>query len=251
MDCWASCLGGCSDKVSREHVVSQSLFRDDEVMVQGFSWCPQLKKIGISSLTAKILCRHHNSMLSPVDQGGADAFDALREMRRISSIREKVGGRFNNVVRHTIDGPLLERWLLKTLINISYNGDKPIGRSSTIAGKPSDELVRIAFGQAQFSGKAGLYIIGMVGMNMHSKDMFKFAPLVKDGHHIEGGVFVFRGHPLLLFLEPEGVPKPLTGLHIEGYDLGKCAVNFHLQRIKVLSQRKHLSQMLTFTWPVA
>jgi hypothetical protein len=181
-----------------------------------------------------------------VDESGADAFNSLREMRRISNIREQLKGRFHKLVRHSI--PLLERWLLKTLINLSYNGDKPIGRLSTIAGKPSDELVKIAFGHSQFAGRAGLYVIGMVGMNMKSTDMFKFAPLVKHNHHIEGALFVFRGHPLLLFLEPEGVLQPLSGLHLEGYDLGHCQVNFHLQRILV-SQGKHHSQLLTLnTW---
>src|SRR5688572_6738799 len=35
--------------------------------------------VGLGSLTSKILCRHHNSNLSPLDAVGGAAFDALRQ----------------------------------------------------------------------------------------------------------------------------------------------------------------------------
>jgi hypothetical protein len=129
MNCWASCLGDCSDKVSREHLVSEGLFQSDTVRVQGFSWCKtEPKEIGISGLTSKILCTHHNNTLSPVDEGGRSAFNTLREVRRVENVREKLKRRIWTVVRREINGLLLERWLLKTTINISYGKEYPIGR---------------------------------------------------------------------------------------------------------------------------
>lgn len=248
MECWANCLGDCSDEASREHLVSKSLFQDDVVRVSGLSWCREPKDIGITNLTAKILCRRHNSLLSPVDEGGAAAFDAFRELRRIANIREKLRGPFRTVVKHSFDGPLLERWLLKTTINLSYKGDKPIGRGSISAGIPPDDLVRIAFGRASFYGRAGLSFILRPGMQIKSEDALTFAPLLKDGSVIEGGLFVFRGQQMLLFLEPGGAPPNLSGLQWNGEDLGNCQFNFHNTKITV-KQGKHISQVLKIHWP--
>jgi len=69
--------------------VSESLFPQGVIQVQGFSWCKDKpKEIGMSGLTAKILCTRHNSDLSPVDDAGAKAFNVFREMRRIANGRE-------------------------------------------------------------------------------------------------------------------------------------------------------------------
>jgi hypothetical protein len=247
MDCWAACLGDCGDKASREHLVSASLFVDDEILVQGFPWCPEGRKIGLANLTAKILCERHNNILSPVDEGGAEAFNTLREFNRIEQARQRIRVRITNVIKHRINGLILERWFLKTLINFSYNGDKPIGRGSQVAGKPSDELVRIAFGLSHFRGRAGLSFVVRVGMQIRSQDIFKFAPLIKDGR-IEGGLFVFRGQPMLLYLGEEGVPVPLSGVHVEGEDLGSCLINFHNERITA-NRGKHPSQVIRIDWP--
>jgi hypothetical protein len=249
MDCWAECLGDCSDEQSREHIVSESLFLNETIDVTGFPWCKTTKRIGIANLTAKILCRHHNSQLSPVDDGGAKAFAAFREMNRVSEMRRRLRSRFNSVGRHHIDGPLLERWLLKTLINISYKGDKGIGRGSTVLGKPTDELVRIAFGLEPFRGRAGLSFVVKPGMQMLTAETLTTAPLVKEAiQRIEGGIFIFRGFPMILFLEPEGLPTPLTGIQIGNYDLGNCQMNFHNHEITE-NQRGLRSQVLKISWP--
>jgi len=246
MDCWAACLGGCSDKMSGEHLVSKSLFMDEKVMVQGFSWCPEPKLIGIKSLTANILCTKHNSDLSHVDDGGAAAFDAFRQMMRISNIRKGMKGRITNVVRHECDGPLLERWLLKTLINISYDGEKPIGEGASV-GNPTDQLVRIAYGLEPFPLGAGLSMIVRVGMRLNSNDTVKFAPIFRHGQYIAGGHFMFRGQSMLLSLWPGG-PGNLNGLVVGGEDLGKCRMNFHNEKI-LEKHGKDLSQTLTIHWP--
>ena len=246
MDCWAASLGGCSDRKSGEHLVSKSLFVGQKVTVQGFSWCPEPKQVGIGSLTANILCAKHNSELSPVDDGGAAAFHALREMMRISNVRKNIKGRITNVVHHHCDGPLLERWLLKTLINISYRGDKPIGQGAKV-GKPTEDLVPIAYGLEPFPAGAGLSFIVHVGMQVRSTDVVKFAPIFRHGEYIDGGHFVFRGQGLFLNLWPGGLGS-LAGLHIEGEDLGSCRMNYHNERIDE-KHGKDLSQTLKIHWP--
>src|SRR5690348_538201 len=149
--CWASCLGNCSNKLSREHLVSKSLFLSESIRVQGFPWCKDDPvDIGISGLTSKILCELHNNDLSPYDQSGAQAFATFRESMRLDNVRRNMEPRRWNVKKFRIDGPGLERWCLKTLINLSCNGTLPIGRDSQVVGRPSERLVRVAFGLESF-----------------------------------------------------------------------------------------------------
>lgn len=86
--CWAKCLGNCSQKMSREHTISQGLFNTDEIMVQGFPWClNEPKCIGLANLVAKILCETHNNALNELDDGAKRAFDVFREAIRLNNVR--------------------------------------------------------------------------------------------------------------------------------------------------------------------
>lgn len=246
--CWAACLGNCGVKASREHLVSQSLFIGESVRVQGFPWCRETpKEIGLSRLTAKILCEHHNNSLSPVDDAGARAFAVLREMRRLANVRERMKPQRWNIIRHRIDGPLLERWFLKTLINLCCDRDYPIGLESRVAGRPTERIVRIAYGLESFTDQAGLYFVIRSGMQVVSTDTVSFVPLIKHRAHVEGGVFSFRGLRFLLFLEPEGPPFPLSGIFVDGEDLGDVQFNFHNRQITEKTG-KYRSQVLTIDW---
>jgi hypothetical protein len=248
MHCWGASLGGCSDKISREHLVSESLFTSDTVRVQGFPWCKEAKEIGISGLTAKILCVKHNNDLSPIDSAGAHGFATFREIRRLANVRQKLKPGPRTVKRYRIDGLGLERWFLKTLINLCYDGEYPIGRSSQIAGKSSEELVRIAYSLDSFKGRAGLYFMAQVGMKIDSTDTVSFSPLIqKDGLRIESGMFSFRGQGFVLALEPEGPPQPLHGVMLNGENLGIAQLNFHNTKI-FIKEGKYLSQELTIDW---
>jgi hypothetical protein len=127
--CWAASWGDCAQKITRERVVSQCLFECDEIMVQGLKWClNEPKRIGLSNFVGKILCKNHHRALCDLD-AALHAFDVFREAIRLNQVREKLGRpptRWN--VKHMeIDGPLLERWFLKTLINLTFGGEWPIG----------------------------------------------------------------------------------------------------------------------------
>src|SRR5882672_6826080 len=124
-ECWAKSLGDCEGKLSREHLISKSLFDGAEIQVFGLPWCPpEGKVIGIDGLAAKILCRLHNNRLSEVDQAGGEVFKKIKRFlgKVKSNPREKI----------KVDGSLLERWLLKTAINICCNPkDLRVGKDST------------------------------------------------------------------------------------------------------------------------
>lgn len=245
--CWAASLGGCSEKISREHVVSQSLFMSEQVLVQGFPWCPQPKLIGLSGLTAKILCAKHNSDLSELDTAGAKAFAAMREMMRLSNVRATLKPRNWTVQRYKIDGPRLERWFLKTLINLSFEGEYFIGLDSTEVGRPSKTLVEICYGVRQFREHAGLYSAAQVGQDIESNDTVRFGALLKYQKYVVGGFFSFRGNRYLLFLEEASRPQLPSGVGLQGEDWSPFQLNFHNQAIREMAG-KHLSQVLETKW---
>jgi hypothetical protein len=226
MVCWADCLGNCESKQSREHVVSENLWLSNTVTVQGVSWWADAPKdIGIANLTAKILCRRHNSDLSRVDSSAGDSFATLREVARLKNVREAMKPIRWTVKKYVLDGVMLERWFLKTLINIAFDGKYPIGSDATVAGRPSERLVRIAYGLESFKGKAGMYTMSRVGMEVTLEDRVSFSPIMArapHGEYVVAGIFVFRGFKFLLYLEPEG-PQDMTGLHFKGSISGERA----------------------------
>lgn len=81
------------------------------------------------------------------------AFCALREMRRLGNVRSQMKPRCWNVVTYDIDGSMLHRWFLKTLINLSYGGNYTIGRTSSTNGISSEHLVRVAYGLSSVNGE--------------------------------------------------------------------------------------------------
>jgi hypothetical protein len=146
-----------------------------------------------------------------------------------------------------IDGPKLARWFLKTLINLSYDRGHPIGRDSGISGRPSDRLVRIAYGLETFSGLAGLHMVAAVGTDHHFRDEVAFANVVRDGVHAEAGCFFFHGMIVLLCLEAQGPPHPLTGLTLHGVDLGTAHIKFHLEHVN-WDVKGYRSHSIDFRW---
>ncbi len=203
--CWAAPLGDCADGISREHYISESLFKgDDQIVVQGFKWClDEPKTIGLPNLVAKILCRRHNSSLSDLDTAALNAFNVFREAIRLQQVREKLRrpAASWNVKQMVIDGPLLERWFLKTLINLSVGGEWPIGSHAEI-GKPSQDLVEIAFGKRDFEHGAGMYVAARAGEQIDSMDRVNFTPMTDEKGRLTAGRFNFRGYRFLLILLP-------------------------------------------------
>jgi hypothetical protein len=252
VECWASAIGSCSSKASKEHIISGGLFIDTIVRVEGFSWCKDNpKEIGLDSLTAKILCKTHNETLSPVDDAGIGAFKAFRELRRIANVRKGLRPRSWPVIHHSINGIMLERWFLKTLINISLVDRKyPIGGISS-KNAPTEDLVKIAFGLAPFLGRSGLYSVIYDGQRIDSSDVISFSPLIKDKSYIAGGKFSFRGFKFLLFLLPEGPPEQLTGIRFGEEDWGQAQLNYHNRSITEELQGHRLSQIVDIDWGIS
>lgn len=201
--CWAAACGGCGEGPSAEHIVSKCLFPEGVVHVSGFDWCKgETKSIGVNGLERQILCKTHNSALSETD---AEAKKALGLFQR-SAPPTKDDPLGNN----NVDGLKLERWLLKTAVNLSYRGNLHIGvgMSGSVPGLPSPYLIDVAFGRLPFSHQMGAHFLFPAKETLHHPSEIVMIPLIKDGH-IGGFYFELRSQAVFLNLFPGHAPPTL------------------------------------------
>lgn len=142
--CWANSLGGC-DTMSGEHVISNAIFASGcgcPLVVEG------VKRINGGAPTrgadkANILCRKHNSLLSPLDAVAGQVAKWVHDSDKAE---------FTDNLE--IAGELLERWALKTAINYAA-----AGWSEKTKWRPGPRLVECAFGVRPLPPACGLYSV--------------------------------------------------------------------------------------------
>ncbi|MBI4818894.1 MAG: SEC-C domain-containing protein [Deltaproteobacteria bacterium] len=160
--CYAAPLGGCTGSLSREHYFSknllQSLTNAGVVEPRGlFSGPNDPKKIGINSLTAKILCEGHNSVLSPLDMVGGRFFEVFHRIHATPwSPRSESFELFS--------GHDVERWMLKTMLGFAKSGIAPDqGRRVRLSAAFEVQLLRHVFEGVPLPEGAGLYFVEPIG----------------------------------------------------------------------------------------
>jgi len=251
--CWASSLGDCSGGITREHLVTESVFAGKEISVNGLPWCRTKTVIMLpTNLTANILCQHHNNGLSSVDEAGLAAFNVFRTAGEIQEARRqesasRIASHAFPVVQHEIDGHKLERWLLKTLINYEMVGDQSlsIGPPSPGSGHPPKELVEIAFGRKIFQPPTGLYFLGRVGEPLHLAERIQYTAWVSDsnaGSHVTAGQFLFYNCSFVLNVDPSrSLPQQLET------EYGMLNLLYRPKGFDIMLNEKP-SQRITFRW---
>jgi hypothetical protein len=216
-DCWASALRDCSADISEEHLISVAAWRSKSaknnragrksrmVNVQlpaGAALPSGLHRV--SDVTDRILCRHHNNTSSPLDQCSGsfrDAIDRWRETRDFRLQTMRSAGRWwqrkqfeRRPVEYVVDGPLLERWFIKTVINGAVRLGLPIGDSGAATNRPTLELCEIVFGQKNPPGHIGLYAAAAEGDKLTMQEEFSILHWDVGGTHIGGALMQFRTH---------------------------------------------------------
>ncbi len=151
--CYAAALGDCHGKLTREHWISAAVLRlltvDDHVPIRGLAWLRgESRSLPIAGLQAKILCAHHNSQLSPLDEVG---------LQWATSIGLVDAGA--TAIADLIDGQCFERWLLKLLCGLGSSG--AAGRDGTALRRwtPPAAWLRVLFGHSVHQPGVGLYAI--------------------------------------------------------------------------------------------
>jgi hypothetical protein len=189
--CWAADVGGCSEKISREHLISRSLLPGHTILVEGFDWCKEPKAIGIEALTRKILCTRHNSNLSSADE-------AIAQLNNLAN-QPKLGV--------SISGRALERWFLKTLVNVSIGTEDHIGQQmeGSKPGWPAPYLAAVAFGSVALTHGMGLYFLQCAESYKYRQGEILLVPLTSD-HRIAGALFGIAGVYFFFSLNPGAIP---------------------------------------------
>jgi hypothetical protein len=252
-ECWAACLGDCAGKLSREHIVTEGTFAENEIIVQGFDWCREAPvKIGLANLTSKILCEKHNSSLSAADNAGIEAAKHLDEFFRLANVRQAMKSKRWRVFRLKTNGFELERWFLKTLTNVALGRRDP---SDTLAQSdpwlPSRELVEIAFGLKRFDPRAGLYMLTRAGQNIDPNTKFQIMTLYDTPNRLVGARFMMFGFAFVIYLEREGLNGPVrVGGGAGEVDPGALNPVFRPGAISYNTNpaKKHLSHILEIDW---
>ncbi len=210
--CWATSLGEC-DRASGEHIFSNAIFK------AGCS-CPTLvegvKRVRGGEPTrgaekANILCRRHNSLLSPLDEVIAQVANFQADANNEN---------FNGTL--LIEGEILERWLLKTVVNVAA-----AGWMGPVKLQPSDSMVRSIFGLAPIPEQLGLYSVDGIDPNHRPSGGVSFSPLfflTPVGNILAGAYVTVHGMPLLASfntdlasrLESGGMPELQAKFSPEG-----------------------------------
>ncbi len=257
--CWAAKLGGCGGPLSREHLVSRSLFREHPdfhkslLYMYGFSWCEdEPKPVGISSATSKILCRRHNSALSQLDSEAARAFDILTSLSA-AIVKPEHFSKCES--RYRINGLLLERWFLKTAINM-------IQVLYPAVFSPPTELIELAFGLRPFPPKAGLCLAALPSKGKFTTDQGIMFQAITNGSAVHMALFQFADWKFALPLTAEPLPPLLSFIKHRrtAYspqnefmdEFGKSTLSYHHKRISVGPPGRVLTAVdFDWTLPVA
>jgi hypothetical protein len=215
--CWASYRGGCSDKLTGEHIVSNSLLKIKNVSVKGFPWCKEdFVTVGRGSLTRNILCAAHNSQLSPVDVGGVAAMHDLYRTVELCRTRSVELVKNSEPVHLNANGLMLERWLLKAAINVSFRSQYLIGSMGEERGIPPPYLIDVAYGSPSFSHYMGLYALALDGSYARSNENFSLTPLIKDAR-IAAFYFSIYSFDFVLSITASPPPASLRAIGITGF----------------------------------
>jgi len=204
--CWASSLGDCEGLISHEHLISKCLFPDGDINVRGFAWCKDVHKpIRIETLTGKILCEKHNGCLSEVDAAAKVSLESMMKAFAIFKVRDGLKVRRWTIKHFVVDMLLLERWCLKTLINLNHQHGWLIGTNPSEPHIPTKELVEVAFGRRRFTHSEGLYMVAKTGERITLNEGALSIGTTTDGDKLVAGRFTLWGVPFVLSILPEPI----------------------------------------------
>lgn len=214
--CYLSSAGACSEKLSREHLVSRSvliLLKKQQLVVSGMPWQPTntSKPVGFNGLTTRCLCTAHNNSLSPLDDAASQLFRFMESAFSNSS---------QPCFQGLVSGHDVERWLLKTLM--AFLVSKSLMRNGSPLNAPlhpSIDVVSLLSDPSKWASGSGLYIAGKVGDRLQKSSRFGLAPLTveKTGELVGMNVEILGMIVTFIAVSPTAFTNvPLSGSHRPG-----------------------------------
>lgn len=189
--CYARAIGDCAGDTNREHYVSETVLErigeDSVVEVSGLRWqqTPR-QRIGVASLSARILCTKHNGLLSPLDSAARKFLDAHAD------INEAISASATTSLFRMFAGADIERWFLKVALGMAAVAKEAI----------PDSLVRGLFGAGGMPGDVCLHYQDPVGKEAAFAGRYVTANLAYDeARQPESLQVMFWGFPILLTIK--------------------------------------------------
>jgi hypothetical protein len=208
--CYLRELGSCGGGISGEHLVSrgvvQELTRGGGFSVSGLPWLEagETRILSPEGITAKCLCRTHNSTLSPLDSAAKHFFSTLS-----AAFDEET-----TQIRSMVSGHDLERWLLKTLRAFAVSKNLGVGREP-LPGQLSVDatFVQLLDDPLTWLDGAGLYCTMRPGDLATNNPRFRLQPLSNDCGEIAMVAVEMMGLVCVLCLEPPANIKPHDAMY--------------------------------------
>ncbi len=158
--CYANTRGGCSTKISGEHYVSLGLIKlygsnDPDFTIQHKTGKGVGHPVTPKNFKANILCRDHNTALSPAD----DAALAFATFLRRNALQYDAGaGEWGDAEEITISGDDMQRWVLKLFLNHAVTGHFDVQQDNTVTFPP--EAIDLLLDRAAWPSTWGLTVPG-------------------------------------------------------------------------------------------
>ena len=207
--CYLKDTNGCNDKITGEHLVSQTVLRvlaEEKVEVSGFPWLKGRKKIlAFGSLIANCLCGTHNSSLSVIDSVGGLFFEAFQK----SCMTDKGPG-----LKFLFSGHDVERWLFRTVASLSVSNNFAMAGTILEDSKIHKEVNFSALLEdvKLWRRPLGLYAMQTVGQTFTRDDKFAFGPIVlRESDEIVGLLADIQGLHIGLL----AVSRPIQGTGLD------------------------------------
>jgi hypothetical protein len=222
--CYLRETNACDTKITREHLISESVLEVLAEKVVAVTGLPGLKGerkvLPFGALVSRCLCSAHNSRLTAIDAAGARFFAAF----------QTCGTTDNPPGQHfIISGHDLERWLLKTAAALAVSNNFAIdGARMENAVDGAMNVLRLYEDFTAWRPPLGLHAMKGVGYQFTRKDEFQLAPIIRAGNDQLAGIITdIQGFRIGLLTTDH--PIKGTGLDKAIYRPGKLV--FDLGRV--------------------
>jgi len=192
----------------------------------------------------RVLCKKHNTELSPLDNALIDLINALREIERLRVVRASIGRKKWLPFRLTVDGSRVERCVLKMVMNHAI-----VQRDALDEWKPPEWIPEVVFGLRTLAPSCGLGVVARVGDVMPNVEEvgFVFGERGRTGEYESVVLGLLGGWRFICTwertLESLGELRFPEGSYFAGED-----ILYHLNRYNVMHGPRDLGLSVDFDW---